>query len=553
LKKKWITISQILVLFLIFYPISSRAAEKQEVYRVSAYSPIRQGDVAGAQNNALNAAKEKAIEKALTKIVPRKTFQVLLPLLEARVVPQSDTFIANYKITNQDVSDLAYTVHLSVTVDLDLLRKHLTSLGVIKGPGSHALAVIYVTLDVPVGLKKAKNLGVVSSEILSESLEKSGVTVIPMHSEDEFGFRFIRPPQDGKKLLPRGRGVMADLAVGIVFQLDKDSDWDGDHSSTPLKVSVQWIDLVTETVTNVHFSKVTVDLESEDPTSSNKGLNRALAMLSNNLASDVRASFGSLEIKRKEHHIYINGSVSTPVYREFVYRLTSRLGEGSTLTPSRFTEDGIGMVIWSTKSSEEIGTLLDDLGLTESTLRWKRGTNGFNLDFSDETDEARGVRELGEEIYYYKRLPVPGVENPEDLKKIEIVLWQEDEENGTFPKANIAPVNAGILGKIDPSRDHDLFRFEIPRGAVELSVLVEQTGPNEIQPRVRMFDSSGKLFKDAKAKTRGRNAYFSFPVDPLMKEIVLSVEDNLNRYASMFPYVLTVGVRIAEEEEDEPT
>ena len=211
------------------------------------------------------------------------------------------------------------------------------------------------------------------------------------------------------------------------------------------------------------------------------------------------------------------------------------------------------MSLWTTKSPEDIGALLDDLRLSRSNLEWKMGADEIKLAFSLQTSGGRGVRELGDEIYFYKRMPVPGIENPEDLKKIEIVPWQEEEENGTFPKANIAPVGAGILGKIDSSRDHDLFRFEIPDGAVEISVLVEQTGPNEVQPRIRLFDGNGKLFKDQKAKFRGRNASLTLPVGPDIVEIVLSVEDNLNRYSSMFPYVLTVDVKMPEEERDEPS
>lgn len=552
MKRKRFSIGHLLCLMVLLYPAAIHGSEKQDVYRVSAYSPILKGDVAGAQNKALNAAKERAIEKALAKVVPQMTAQALHPLLEARVIPEFDTFIANYKITNQDVSDRAYTVQISATVDLDLLRKHLTLLGVIKGPGSRPLSVVYVTLDIPTGLDRAKDLGALATDVVTGSLEKSGVTVIPTQPDDEFGFRFIRPPQNREKLISQGRSAMADLAVGITFQIDDDTGWDGDRASTPLKVSVQWVDLSTEVISNVHFSKVSVDLESEKITSSVKDLSRALSNLSGNLASDIQSSFGSLEVVKEKHFITISGPIPTPVYREFVYLLMSRLGEGSTLTPSRFSKEGMEMVIWTTKNPEEIGSLLDDLGLSGSSFRWQRGNEGFQVVFNSDTRRTRGVREFGEEIYYYKRLPVPGIENPEDLKKVEFVPWQEDEDNGTFPMANVAPVGAGILGKIDSSRDHDLFRFKIPQGAVEVSVLVEQTGPNEVQPRVRMFDGTGKIFKDARAKARGRNTYFTFPLgDPSTEEIVVSVEDNLNRYASMFPYVLTVSVRLPEKEEGE--
>ncbi|MBW2440166.1 MAG: hypothetical protein JRH12_06810, partial [Deltaproteobacteria bacterium] len=83
----------------------------------------------------------------------------ITPLLESRIMPQTERFISHYQIVDQDVSDLAYTVHLSVTVDTDLLRKNLARIGVIKEPGSLALAAVFVTVDAPLGLDHVKSLG----------------------------------------------------------------------------------------------------------------------------------------------------------------------------------------------------------------------------------------------------------------------------------------------------------------------------------------------------------------------------------------------------------
>jgi hypothetical protein len=162
-----------------------------------------------------------------------------------------------------------------------------------------------------------------------------------------------------------------------------------------------------------------------------------------------------------------------------------------------------------------------------------------------------GVLEFGEEVTFYRRLPVPGIENPDDIRKIEFVAWQENENNSEAGSANIAPVGMGILGRVDPSRDLDFFRFELPDGAQEVTVVVEQTGPGEVRSRVRVFDG-GSLLEDQVAKSRGQNLYFTFPVDESMKDFQLSVEDFLGRYSSMFPYVLKVGVSGAQKT-DEPT
>ena len=55
-----------------------------------------------------------------------------------------------------------------------------------------------------------------------------------------------------------------------------------------------------------------------------------------------------------------------------------------------------------------------------------------------------GVREYGEEVTFYRRLPVAGVENPDDVRKIEFVPWREAEANQTPSTANEAPLGQGI-------------------------------------------------------------------------------------------------------------
>jgi hypothetical protein len=155
---------------------------------------------------------------------------------------------------------------------------------------------------------------------------------------------------------------------------------------------------------------------------------------------------------------------------------------------------------------------------------------------------SSGVLEFGEEVTFYRHLPVPGIDNPDDIRKIEFVSWQEAENNSEADSANIAPAGKGILGRIDPPRDLDFYRFQLPAKARQVSVLVEQTGPGEVRSRVRVF-GAGTLLADRTATSRGRNLYFTFPVRQGMSDFLLSVEDYLGRYSSMFPYVLRVGVK----------
>ena len=73
-----------------------------------------------------------------------------------------------------------------------------------------------------------------------------------------------------------------------------------------------------------------------------------------------------------------------------------------------------------------------------------------------------------------------------------------------------------------------------------------------MRPRVRVFAGSGNLIADRTARSRGRNLYFQVPVDGQTGSVVVSVEDHLGRYPSMFPYVIKVLADRAANE-DEPS
>ncbi|MFV2082389.1 MAG: hypothetical protein ACC669_11060, partial [bacterium] len=122
--------------------------------------------------------------------------------------------------------------------------------------------------------------------------------------------------------------------------------------------------------------------------------------------------------------------------------------------------------------------------------------------------------------------------------------WAEQEENGTIYTANIAPVGMGIIGKIDYSRDHDFYHFLLPERTIELAVRVELTGPDELQSRVRIFSSAGKLISDKRARRRGRNLYQTVRIDPDTRAVILAMEDYLGRHKSLFSYVLNVDARV---------
>ena len=522
-------------------------AESTKV-RVSAHAAIERGDVAGAQSDAQAEALEKAIEKVLAQIVPVRTYSALEPLLESRIFPQTERFISHYQIVNQDVSDLAYTVYLSVTVDTDLLRQSLVDIGVIKEPGSPPLAAVFVTVDAPLGLNHVKSLGTVAQKAVADVLDSSNLIIIPP-AEDK-GFRIVRPPQAPEALVSVGLVSLADLAVGVLFKKNGEAVVTGSTMTIPMYLSIQVVDVETGTLVDVAQQDIEVSMGTRDGTLLSTDIGKSISEMAARMSGNLMDRYLAGETKRGVIDLIFEGDHDALTVRHVLNEVQFRLGETTSIVPVSFSFDRSRYVIWTSKSVDDVVKAISILNKKARPFRVQVKESGLTLIMEGKVVTA-GVREFGEEVTFYRRLPVPGIENPDDIRKIEFVAWQEYENNSESGNANIAPVGMGILGRVDPSRDLDFFRFELPEGTREVSVSVEQTGPGEVRSRVRIYNS-GSLLDDQVARSRGKNLYFSFPINPEMTEIQLSVEDFLGRYPSMFPYVLKVGVS-GVEKADEPT
>jgi hypothetical protein len=517
--------------------------------RVSAHAAIEKGDVAGAQSDAQAEALQKAVEKVLTQIVPERTYSVLEPLLESRILPQTERFISHYQIVSQDVSDRAYTVHLSVTVDTDLLRKNLARIGVIKEPGSPPLAAVFVTVDAPLGLNHVKSLGNVAQKAVSEALDGANLVIIPPGDEDT-GFRVIRPPQAPEALVSGGLVSLADLAVGVLFKKNGEAVVTGSTMTIPMYLTVQAVDVATGTLLDVAIQDVKISLGTRDGTLLSKGLGKGIDEMVSRMSAKLTERYLAGETKRGSVDLIFEGRHDAVTVRHVLNEMQFRLGETTSIVPVSFSLDRSRYIIWTSKKLEDAVRVLAMLERKLRPFSVEVIEGGITVTMEGGVATA-GVLEFGEEVTFYRRLPVPGIENPDDIRKIEFVAWQEYESNSEAGSANVAPLGMGILARIDPSRDLDFYRFQLPGEAREVSVVVEQTGPGEVRSRVRIYNG-GNLLEDQLAKSRGRVLYFTFQVDPGMTEFQLSVEDFLGRYPSMYPYVLKVGVT-ADKKADEPT
>ncbi|UCG38173.1 MAG: hypothetical protein JSV00_08210, partial [bacterium] len=520
----------ILVCACLLLMLPAHAAALTARARVSAHAPIIDGDVAAAQSEALEAALVKAVENVLGQIIPEKTYAALEALLREKITPQAEHFITNYQIVSQDVSDRSYTVHLSVAVDTDLLRKNLARIGVIREPGSPPLTAVFVTVDAPMGLDHVKSLGRIAVENVSTELERAGLTVIPVNGEDP-GFRIIRPPQAPEALVSEGLVTMADLSVGILFQKRGEAQVTGSAMQIPMYLSLQAVEVQSGTLVDVSLQEVVVSMDTRDGTLLSRDLGREMTEIGSRVSSTLRERFLSGEAAGDSLALTFEGKPDFRKVRSVIGEIQFRMGEGTTIIPVNFSPDRSVYSIWSTREPDEVVKTLSQSEFVTESFTLLRHEAGVTL-VPKAQKQAQGVLEFGEEVVFYRRLPVPGIENPDDVRKIEYVAWQEMEENGEFARANAAPAGMGILGRVDPSRDQDFFRFTLPGGSREIAVYLEQTGPGEVRPRLRVFSTAGRLLYEHIARSRGRNLYFTLTVHEQVREVVLSVEDYLGRYPS---------------------
>ena len=324
----------------------------------------------------------------------------------------------------------------------------------------------------------------------------------------------------------------------------------GSTMTIPMYLTVQAVDVETGTLLDVALQDVEISLGTRDGTLLSKGLGKSIDEMVSRMSDNLTERYLAGEAKRGSVDLIFEGRHDAVTVRHVLNEMQFRLGETTSIVPVSFSFDRSRYIIWTSKELEDAVRVLSMLERKLRPFNVEVHEGGITLTMDGGVATA-GVLEFGEEVTFYRRLPVPGVENPDDIRKIEFVAWQEFESNSEVGSANVAPVGMGILGRIDPARDLDFFRFQLPGEAGEVSVLVEQTGPGEVRSRVRVF-GGGSLLEDQLAKSRGRALYFTFQVNPGMIEFQLSVEDFLGRYPSMFPYVLKVGVT-ANKKANEPT
>jgi hypothetical protein len=231
--------------------------------------------------------------------------------------------------------------------------------------------------------------------------------------------------------------------------------------------------------------------------------------------------------------------VPAPVLAAALSRLEVALGEDGSVVPVRFAGSLAEYGLSTTRSLAEAASALADPG-ERPALVVEETPDGLLLRFPV---PARELAAFGQTVTFYRRAPGPGEADPGDVRGVETVPWREVEPNDTPAQAELLPFGEGVLGAVDPASDRDFYRVELPPHTAGLVVVAGNTGPGEFRPRVRVFSDGGSLLWEGKAAARGRSLMGSFAVPTGVSAVLLSIEDDLGRVPSRFPYRLTVSAR----------
>jgi hypothetical protein len=133
------------------------------------------------------------------------------------------------------------------------------------------------------------------------------------------------------------------------------------------------------------------------------------------------------------------------------------------------------------------------------------------------------------------------------------VVEREQEPNGSYAQADPIAPSGSVTGSIDPVRDVDFFRLEVPR-AGELTVRIAEVAP-ELAIAFRVHDADRRINTDWQRPLREGAETTGFADLPRAGEYFLELRQSGDNAASSQPYVLeTVFAPVAEawEPNDSP-
>jgi hypothetical protein len=150
--RKYLLLSILVLITFISIPVYAQNDEGVLSLYVEGSAKIKQNDVAGAREEAIQDALEKAILKAVSKVLAVPIKDEKFQQAKSVIINEQDKYVQSYKITEEKRQSQNFIVNVNVMVALLSLKNDLHKMGFLQTSPS-GKNNIRVSLSV-IGLKK---------------------------------------------------------------------------------------------------------------------------------------------------------------------------------------------------------------------------------------------------------------------------------------------------------------------------------------------------------------------------------------------------------------
>ncbi len=149
---KYLLLAILILITFILLPVYAQNDEDVLSLYVEGSAKIKQNDVAGARGEAIQNALEKAILKAVSKLLAVPTNDEKFQQAKNIIISEQDKYVQYYKIAEEKRQAQNFIVNVNVVLALSSLKNDLHKMGFLQTAGS-GKNNIKVSLRV-IGLKK---------------------------------------------------------------------------------------------------------------------------------------------------------------------------------------------------------------------------------------------------------------------------------------------------------------------------------------------------------------------------------------------------------------
>ena len=144
-------LSFLLMICLFHNPTYAGQATTDLTLQVEGRAPVVKNDVAGAREEAVKNALEKAIMRAAAKVLLVKIEDEKFQVVKSNMVGKADRYIKHYRIISENIQHDEYVAHVNVEMDLAFVKDDLLQMGILQDQGENEIGSVSLLLR---GMKK---------------------------------------------------------------------------------------------------------------------------------------------------------------------------------------------------------------------------------------------------------------------------------------------------------------------------------------------------------------------------------------------------------------